>query len=34
MPVRMVKINKSENDDVGRDVEKGEPSYIVGGNAS
>ena len=32
-PVRMAKINKSGNDK-GEDVEKGEHSYTVGGNAS
>ena len=32
-PVRMAKLNKSGNEDVGEDVEKGEPSYIVGRNA-
>ena len=33
IPVRMAKINK-ETTNVGEDVEKGEPSYTVGGNAS
>ena len=32
-PVRMAKIDK-EMTDVGEDVEKGEPSYTVGGNAN
>ena len=33
-PVRMAKINMQEPTNVGEDVEKGEPSYTVGGNAS
>ena len=33
-PVRMAKIDKAETTIVGLDVEKGDPSYIVGGNAS
>ena len=33
-PVRMAKINKTETMDVGKDVEKREASYTVGGNAS
>ena len=32
--VRMAKINHAGTKDVGKDVEKGEPSYTVGGNAS
>ena len=34
MPVRMAKIDKRETAIVGEDVEKGDPSYIVGRNAS
>ena len=34
IPVRIAKINKTETTNVGEDVEKGEPSYTVGGNAS
>ena len=30
----MAKINKARNKNLGEDVEKGEPSYTVGGNAS
>ena len=30
----MAEINKSETTGVGKDAEKGEPSYTVGGNAS
>ena len=30
----MAKIDKTETTIVGEDVEKGDPSYIVGGNAS
>ena len=34
-PVTMAKINKTrEQQNVGENVEKGEPSYTVGGNAS
>ena len=33
-PVRMAKINNKETTDVGKDAEKGEPSYMVGGNAN
>ena len=33
-PVRMAKINIQEMTDVGKDAEKREPSYTVGGNAS
>ena len=33
MPVRMAKMDKKETTIVGEDVEKGDPSYIVGGNA-
>ena len=33
MPVRMAKIDKARNNNV-EDVEKGDPSYTVGGNAS
>ena len=33
-PVRMAKIDKQETTIVGEDEEKGDPSYIVGGNAS
>ena len=33
-PLRMVKINNTETRNVGEDVEKGEPSYTVGGNAN
>ena len=32
--VRMVKINKSGKDRIDEDVDKGEPSYTVGGNAN
>ena len=32
-PIRMAKINKSGNTNVGEDVEEGEPFYTVGGNA-
>ena len=32
--VRMLKLTSKEMPDVGEDVEKGEPSYTVGGNAS
>ena len=32
--VRMEKINNQETTDVGEDVEKGVPSYAVGGNAN
>ena len=32
--VRMAKINKSGNDTFVEDMEKGEPSYPAGGNAS
>ena len=32
--VRMAKITSQEMPDVGKDAEKGEPSYTVGGNAS
>ena len=34
MLVRMAKIDKAETRNAGEDVEKGDPSYIVGGNAS
>ena len=34
MPVRMAKMGKEETTDFGEDVEKGEPSYTVGGNGS
>ena len=33
-PVRMGKINKAGNQNVGEDVEKGEPSCTVGGNVN
>ena len=33
-PGRMLKLTSQEMTDVGGDVEKREPSYIVGGNAS
>ena len=33
-PVRMAKINMTGTADVGKDAEKGESSYTVGGNAS
>ena len=33
-PVRMAKIKSQEMTDAGKVVEKGEPSYTVGGNAS
>ena len=33
MPVRMAKMDKARYN-AGEDVEKGDPSYIVGGNAS
>jgi len=33
-PVGMAKLTSQEMTDVGEDVEKGEPSYTVGGNAS
>ena len=33
-PVRMAKIDKARNNKFGEGVEKGDPSYIVGGNAS
>ena len=33
-PVRMAKINTQETIDVDEDMEKGEPSYIVGGNVN
>ena len=33
-PVRMVKSNKTGTTNVGEDVEKGEPSYTVGGNVN
>ena len=33
-PVRMAKIDKAKTTIVGEDVEKGESSYIVGGNAT
>ena len=32
--VRMAKWTRQERTNVGEDVEKGDPSYIVGGNAS
>ena len=31
-PVRWLKLTTKETTDVGKDVEKGEPSYTVGGN--
>ena len=34
MPVRMAKIDKAGNNNVGEAMEEGDPSYIVGGNAS
>jgi len=33
-PARMAKITSQETTNVGKDAEKGEPSYTVGGNAS
>ena len=33
-PVRRLKLTSQEMTDIGEDVEKGEPSYTVGGNAS
>ena len=33
-PVRMAKIDKAGNNNIGEDMEKGEPSYTVGRNAS
>ena len=33
-PVRMAKINHQEMTDDGENVEKTEPSYLVGGNAN
>ena len=33
-PVRMGKINKTGNKNVGEDAEKREPSYTVGGNVN
>ena len=32
--VKMAKISKTGNRSVGKDVEKGEPFYTLGGNAS
>ena len=32
--VRMAKMDKAGNTNFGEDVEKGDPSYTVGGNAS
>ena len=34
MPVRMAKLTTRKTTAVGKDVEKGEPSYAVGGNAN
>ena len=33
-PVRMAKLTRQETTNVGEDVEKGDPSYTVGRNAS
>ena len=33
-PVRLAKIRRQETTNIGEDVGKGKPSYIVGGNAS
>ena len=33
-PVKMAKIDKAETTNVGKDVEKGDPSYTLGGNGS
>ena len=33
-PVRWLKLTRQETTDIGKDAEKGEPSYTVGANAN